>query len=231
MEARLLSKDFLLVLQHCSLFQGIPQEQIVTIVSSMVCELLPVHRDGFIAMEGDVYRQISIILSGEVAIKKIYGSGKSVTVTTLESGDIFGELMVFTQRTLPSTVSAQTDVTLLQIPQQEVLRLCQEHPLFLQNLMGLLSDKIWMLNEKLKLLSYGSLRQKITSLLLEYYHQQQTLDLALPFTRQEMADQLGVPRPSLSREMAAMKREGLIDYWKHHVRMLHLEKLESIMLE
>ena len=231
METKVLSNTFLQVLQHCSLFQGISQEQISTILNTMVYELMPVQRDSFIAMEGDAYRQISIILSGEVAIKKIYGSGKSVTVTTLGTGDIFGELMVFTNRTLPSTVSAQTEVTLLQISQQEVLRLCQQDPLFLQNLMGLLSNKIWMLNEKLKLLSYGSLRQKITSLLLEYQHQQQTPDLHLPFTRQEMADQLGVPRPSLSREMAAMKREGLIDYWKHHVRMLELEKLESIMLE
>ncbi|SMP68646.1 Crp/Fnr family transcriptional regulator [Anoxynatronum buryatiense] len=231
MEAKLLINTFSPVLQHCSLFQAIPQEQISTILNSMVYELLPVQRDSFIALEGDAYRQISIILSGEVAIKKIYGSGKAVTVTTLRSGDIFGELMVFTQRSLPSTVSAQTDVTLLQIPQQEVLRLCQQHPLFLQNLMRLLSDKIWMLNEKLKLLSYGSLRQKIASFLLEYHHQQETPDLNLPFTRQEMADQLGVPRPSLSRELAAMKRDGLIDYWKHHVRLLQLEKLENIMLE
>jgi len=231
MEDKLLSNSFLSVLQRCSLFQGMPRQHISTILNTMVYELLPVQRDSFIAMEGDAYRQISIILSGEAAIKKIYGSGKSVTVTTLGSGDIFGELMVFTQRTLPSTVSAQTDVVLFQIPQQEVLRLCQQHPLFLQNLIGLLSNKIWMLNEKLKLLSYGSLRQKITSLLLEHHHQQKTPDVNLPFTRQEMADHLGVPRPSLSRELAAMKKDGLIDYWKHHVRLLQLEKLENIMLE
>lgn len=231
METKVLSNTFLQVFQHCSLFQGISQEQISTILNTMVYELLSVQRNSFIAMEGDAYRQISVIVSGEVAIKKIYGSGKSVTVTTLGPGDIFGELMVFTQRTLPSAVSAQTEVTLLQIPQQEVLRLCQEQPQFLQNLLGLLSNKIWMLNEKLKLLSYGSLRQKITSLLLELSHQQQATNLTLPFTRQEMADQLGVPRPSLSREMGAMKREGLIDYWKHHVRLLQLEKLEGIMLE
>lgn len=219
------------VLERCPLFQGISRDDLYGILNNMACDLLPIQRDSFIAMEGDAYRQISIILSGEVAIKKIYGSGKSVTVTTLGSGEIFGELMVFTQRVLPSTVYAQTNVNLLQIPQQEVLRLSQEQPLFLQNLIGLLSDKIWMLNEKLKLLSYGSLRQKIASLLLEYYQQQQTLDLDLPFSRQEMADRLGVARPSLSRELAHMKKTGYIDFWKNHVRLLKPEALESIMLE
>lgn len=230
MKATAIHSNQFSVLENCPLFQGIPKNQIIDILNYMVCDMLTVRRDSFIAMEGETYRQISIILSGEVAIKKIYGSGKSVTVTTLGPGDIFGELMVFTQRTLPSTVYAQTNVDLLQLPQQEVLRLCQDQPVFLQNLIGLLSDKIWMLNEKLKLLSYGSLRQKIASLLLDYYYQQQTLDLTLPFSRQEMADRLGVPRPSLSRELAHMKQAGYIDYWKNHVRLLKLETLEGIML-
>lgn len=231
MKATAIDDNLFFVLKNCPLFQGISSNQIIDILNYMVCDVLPVQRDSFIAMEGEAYRQISIILSGKVVIKKIYGSGKSVTITTLGPGEIFGELMVFTQRTLPSTVSAQTEVDLLQIPQQEVLRLCQEQPLFLQNLIGLLSDKIWMLNEKLKLLSYGSLRQKITGLLLDYYHQQHTLDLTLPFSRQEMADRLGVPRPSLSRELAHMKQAGYIDFWKNHVRLLKLEALEGIMLK
>ncbi len=231
MKATAIHSNQFSVLENCPLFQGIPKNQIIDILNYMVCDMLPVQRDSFIAMEGETYRQISIILSGDVAIKKIYGSGKSVTVTTLGPGDIFGELMVFTERTLPSTVYAQTNVDLLQLPQQEVLRLSQEQPLFLQNLIGLLSNKIWMLNEKLKLLSYGSLQQKIASLLLEYYRQQQTLDLTLPFSRQEMADRLGVPRPSLSRELAHMKKAGYIDFWKNHVRLLQLETLEGIMIE
>lgn len=231
MEATLLNNNLLTSLQQCSLFQGIHQEQIVKISNTLVCDLQQFKRNSLIAMEGDDYRQISVILTGNVSIIKIYGSGKSLTITTLGPGDIFGELIVFTQRTLPSTLSAQTDVALLQIPQQEVLRLCQQHPLFLQNLMGLLSNKIWMLNEKLKLLSYGSLRQKITSLLLEYFRQQQTIDLSLPFSRQEMADRLGVSRPSLSRELGLMKKAGYIDFWKNNVRLLTLEALENIMLE
>lgn len=39
--------------------------------------------------------------------------------------------------------------------------------------------------------------------------------------RQELADYLGVERSALSREMARMKKEGLIDYRKNEITILY----------
>ncbi len=218
-------------LQPCNLFQGIPAITLQAHLEKIGADPVFYPQNSFIAMEGDTCSHMHIILSGEIVVRKVYGSGKSVTITSMGPGDLFGELMVFTDHTLPSTIAAQTDVWLLQIPREDFIQLCQIEPSFLKNFIGLMADKVWMLNEKLKLLSYDSLRQKITSLLLDHYRKQQRLNLTLPFSRQEMADRVGVPRPSLSRELANMKKDGLIDYWKNHVRLLQLEALEGIMLD
>jgi len=140
-------------------------------------------------------------------------------------------VMVYADHPLPSTIMALTQVSLLQLPRESVLTLCQMSPPFLENLMRLLSNKVWLLNEKLKLLSYASIRQKITGTLLSLYQEQGSTQLTLGISRQEMADRLGIPRPSLSRELALMKSDGLIDYWKQSVRLLKLEALEEIMLQ
>ncbi len=42
-----------------------------------------------------------------------------------------------------------------------------------------------------------------------------------------MADYLGVPRPSLSREMSNMKKDGIIDYNGNQIMIIDLIKLEQ----
>ena len=96
--------------------------------------------------------------------------------------------------------------------------------------MGLLSNKILMLNNKLKNLSYETLRQKITSLLLESYHVNRKTLFQINSSRKEMAESLGVPRPSLSRELINMKKDGLIDFHKNAFKILNLEAMEDILM-
>ena len=45
----------------------------------------------------------------------------------------------------------------------------------------------------------------------------------IPYDRQQLADYLQVDRSALSAELSKMKADGLIDYWKNHFRLLHLD--------
>ena len=87
-----------------------------------------------------------------------------------------------------------------------------------------------MLNKKLKNLSYETLRQKITSFLLEIYHINKKALFQVNSSRKEMAEALGVPRPSLSRELINMKKDGLIDFHKNTFKILDLEAMEDILM-
>ena len=46
-------------------------------------------------------------------------------------------------------------------------------------------------------------------------------DVLLSMNRQEMADYLGTERSALSREMAQMKKEGLIDYCRNEIKIFN----------
>jgi CRP-like cAMP-binding protein len=95
--------------------------------------------------------------------------------------------------------------------------------------MSLLSNKILMLNKKLKNISYETLRQKIASYILDEYSHQKKLDIILNYTRKEMAEQLGIPRPSLSRELVNMKKDNLIDFSKNHIIIKNVNNLEKLL--
>ena len=95
--------------------------------------------------------------------------------------------------------------------------------------MELLSNKILVLNKKIKNLSFDTIREKICSYILDEYKKQKSKNIILPFTRKEMAENLGVQRPSLSREFIKMKEEGLIDFNKNNVTILDMEALEDYL--
>ena len=56
-------------------------------------------------------------------------------------------------------------------------------------------------------------------------------DLHENMTKQKLAETLGIPRPSLSRELINMKDIGIIDYYKDTIKILDLDSLFKILSE
>jgi CRP-like cAMP-binding protein len=64
---------------------------------------------------------------------------------------------------------------------------------------------------------------------MDEYIKQKSNEIILPLSRKEMAEALGVQRPSLSREFINMKDEELIDFEKNRVKLLDIPALESYL--
>ncbi|MFY9611926.1 MAG: helix-turn-helix domain-containing protein, partial [Tissierellaceae bacterium] len=103
-------------------------------------------------------------------------------------------------------------------------------PKIIKNFMGVLSNRILMLNDRITNLSYDSLRKKISSILLNEYKRQRSPNIILPYSRKKMAEILNIPRPSLSRELVNMREEGIIDFYKNKIKILDIRKLEDSLL-
>lgn len=213
------------------LFKGLSDVQISHILKGTCCILSSYKRNQIIAVEGETCTSIGIIVKGSVDIKRIFASGKALTITTMNIGDIFGEVLVFSETNkYPSTIIAVKDTDILYIPRESIPELCHSSISFMNNIMSLLANKVLMFNEKIKYLSLQTIRQRISTLLLDYSKNQNSLELSLPFNRKEMAELLGVPRPSLSREMIRMSKEGIISFHKSNVVILNVNELEEILL-
>jgi len=218
-------------LQCSELFKGFSSNDIQAMLQSTPYSLISFGKNQVIAVEGEACSSIGIIINGSIDIKKILVSGKTVTITNMNTGDIFGEVLVFSETNkYPSTIIAAKDTKVLFISRASVLRLSHNNQSFLNNIMSLLANKVLLFNEKIRYLSMQTIRQKISNLLLDYYKKQNSLSLTLPFKRREMAELLDIPRPSLSREMINMREDGLIDFNKSTVDILNLNALESELL-
>jgi CRP-like cAMP-binding protein len=83
------------------------------------------------------------------------------------------------------------------------------------------------LSSKLKQVSMKSLRQMICNYILSLYKKDKSLEINLNMSKKDWADKLGVQRPSLSRELINMKKDGLIDYDRSKIIILDLEEIKD----
>jgi CRP/FNR family transcriptional regulator, dissimilatory nitrate respiration regulator len=217
-------------LSTCALFSGLSLDQLQEISKQYHFSTHRYDRGQVVAFEEDPCVAIGIVVSGSIHIQRIFPSGKLITIETFSSGDSFGEALVFSDSSAyPATLIAREDTSVLYILRADVIQLCTQHARFLENFVRGISNRILLLNGKIKNLSFATVRQKVTNFLLEEYRRQGQAALTLNSTRQELADALGIPRPSLSREMVAMQAEGLITFSRREITLLNPQKLEQLL--
>lgn len=214
------------------LFRGIDKNQVLDLFSKVPYTINKYKKDEIIAIEEDDCHSLGIILSGKVEIHKSFPSGRVVTISHFEKGNVFGEALVFSgQHKYPATIVASSQCEIMYINKPDIIKLMKSNDLVLNNFVYVLSNRILMLNDRLTNLSYNTVRKKISNAILIEYKKQENKDLVLPFCRRKMAELLNIPRPSLSRELMKMKRDGIIDYHKNKMRIMDLDTLEETLLE
>jgi CRP-like cAMP-binding protein len=217
-------------LRKCSVFSGIDEKLLVEILNTVNARITSYSKNQTIAFEGDECSSIGIVLEGHVEIQKLFLSGKTLTISTLSPGDTFGEVIVFSNmRRYPSTIASSSSSKVMYIGRDDIVQLCSSDKGILKNFMELLSNKILMLNRKITILSFDTLREKVCNYFMDEFRKQKSKDILLPLSRKEMAEALGVQRPSLSREFINMKDEGLIDFDKNRVTLLDIPALEDYL--
>lgn len=215
------------VLKNTCFFKGIPEVEIDNILKSELYIVRDYKKNDVIANQGEKCNSLSVILEGKAVIQTIYENGKVLTLANFNVSDVFAEALLFSKdREYPATVMALEDCKVLSFPKNSVLGIMQKNTKFAENLLELLSQKIVILNRKINLIELDSIRRKICKILLDNYKRNDSYVYKIK-SKKELAEELGIPRPSLSRELIKMKEMGIIDFNLKEIKITDLEGLED----
>ena len=213
------------------MFYDMKPEEILNLFKDIDYTIKTFSAKEIIELEGDECKYIGIILKGTLDIKRML-SNKVVKMTSVGPGQLFGEVIVFSDvNKYPATVISSSKSEILFISKENFIKFCYTHADFLEMFLKDLSNKILILNKSIERLSYNSIRQKISNYILDEYQKQGSKFINISMTKQKLAETLGVPRPSLSRELINMKELNIIDYSKDTIKILDLEALFKILDE
>ena len=202
-----------------SLFRGLSETEVQTIIARSSSFEKPIAKDAYVFQQGETPRYIYLLLEGGVQVEGLGPDGRRTILNRFtKPGTMFAEVYAYLDRkTYDYSCIATEDTRVLCIPKELLMRHTDD-PLvrkLLFNMLSILSEKAYGLNQKLLIVMEQTLRQKILQYLHRVADEHGTADLS--FNREEMAAYLGTTRPSLSRELRNMEEEGLIRIDKNRI--------------
>ena len=214
-------KDFLSVLQSSKLFSGVSENELTAMLSCLDTKKEDFPKDAFILQAGDTLDSIGIVLTGSVLIIQEDIWGNRNIISKAGTGQTFGVAYACAPGSGPNvSVIAETPVSVLFLNVKRILTVCPSacahHSRIIRNLLGELAEKNLRSNEKLTHMGQRTTRSKIMSYLSAEAQRLGTYEFDIPFSRQQLADYLGVERSGVSSELGKMKKDGLLDCHKNH---------------
>ena len=221
-------ENIIKIIKKNQLFSGVSEENIKNISKDIKYYIKTYNKGEIIAHEDDEGRSLSLVLSGVVEIQRLYLNGKYIVLNRLNEGDVFGEALVFSKaRTYPATVISLNESKVLFIDKSDILKIFTKEEKVLENFISLLSNKVFILNSKIKSISFKSVRQKVIGYILNEVKEQKSNSIMLKNTKEEIAALLAIPRPSLSRELINLRNLGYIKFDRKKITVLDIESLEE----
>lgn len=214
-------EEFLSTIRSAPLFSGVSEAELTAMLACLKAEKKDFPKEAFVLRAGDTAESIGLVLTGTVLViqEDIWGNRNILSKAGL--GQTFAAAYACAPGSrLNVSVVAETPVTVLFLNVKRILTVCPSacsyHSRIIRNLLGELAGKNLQFSEKLTHVGQRSTRSKIMSYLSAEALRLGTYELDIPFSRQQLADYLGVERSGLSQELGKMKKDGLLDYRKSH---------------
>lgn len=164
--------------------------------------------------EGRKY--LGLIARGSAVIQRIDRQGGRTILEHLESGGVFGEMLMFENVTGDSiTVVAETACRVWFMAADQVTKRCEKacahHTQVVENMFQLVAEKATSLYERVEVLSRRSIRDKLMCYFSLMAAKNRSGEFSLPFSLSALADYISTDRSAMMRELKKMRQEELVD--------------------
>lgn len=204
------------------LMKSITPQEIESYLIEGSCKITQYKKNNIVHFVGEVCSKLEIILSGKVVIERIDESGNLMTIAEFLGGDVLGGNLMFSKNPYyPMTVTAKEATLILEINKDRLFRLFSDNHEFLSSYLEYVSDHTVILGDRIKHYVNRTIRESTISYLNFEAKKQNSSIIKLSMTKKALAERIGVQRTSLSRELAKMREDGLIEFNSVSITLLN----------
>ena len=213
---------YLELIRQIDLIKSIEPQEIDLYLTEGSCKITQYGKNNIVHFVGEVCSKLEIILSGKVVIERIDESGNLMTIAEFFGGDVLGGNLMFSKNPYyPMTVTAKEATLILEINKDRLFSLFSDNHEFLKSYLEYVSDHTVILGDRIKHYVNRTIRESIVSYLDYECKKQNSNIIKLSMTKKALAERIGVQRTSLSRELAKMREDGLIEFTPVSISLLH----------
>ncbi len=204
------------------LFGEIEISKIENIVKESAIFIREFSENSIVITKGKNYNWLLILSQGESVSEISSYSGKLVKIDYLKPPEVVAPACLFVERyEIPVTIKTVTPCRFIYIPKSEIenwltCRFSFGEELF-RNILKMISKKAINLSRRISFLTLHTIEEKFINYLLSIppisvnkRENNEEITVKLSMSIEELAAYFGVERPSLSRAIGKLEREGII---------------------
>lgn len=217
------------MLAKCPLFRGVDYKLLVELLDKIPYQIKKYEKNHMIAQSGEECRSLMIMLKGSVKGEMMDFSGKAIKIEDIEPPKPLAIAFLFGENnTCPVNIIANNSVEIIHIPKSSVIKLMQLSSVFLNNFMNIISSKTQFLTDKIRFLSFQTIKGKIAHYLLQLSGPVNG-EIMLSKSQEELANMFGVTRPSLGRALRDLHNENIIVAKGKSIKIMDREALIKLL--
>jgi CRP-like cAMP-binding protein len=218
------------ILSNNFLFRNLSHHEIGKVIRNIHHQTRSYKNGDLVASSGDRYNNLLIIVQGAVVGELIDFEGRVLRIEELKAPDTVASAFIFgSKNELPVNITATQETKLLVIPRTELLILFRQHEIVLHNFLDIMANRAQYLSQKIRILGLQTLRGKLAHYLLQQVKITNSTIFILPNTQNEIANLLGVTRPSVGRAFREMHNEGFIEARGKKIQILDKRRLSELL--
>ena len=211
-------------LSETKLFGGIKAEEIKEALDCLSAYEKSFKKGEIIYRTGQTVTDMGLVEEGSVNITVNLYWGSSIILGNIEKGKIFAETYaaVSGKEMLCDAVAAE-DCRVLFINVGKLLNVCKStcgfHQKIIHNLLRISAMKNLNLSARMLHTAPKTIRGRLISYFSQMAAETGSHEFTIPFSRQELADYIGVDRSALSAELSKMQKDGILTYRKNKFKL------------
>jgi CRP/FNR family transcriptional regulator len=165
--------------------------------------------------EGDQGNACHLVRSGSFKATKAHPDGRTIALTELRPGDMFGELALFSGERRSATIEALEPATTVALLAEDIRALLTTQPSIAIKMLAALANRVRAANERIARQSFQGVAGRVASVLLSQVEARQAegaseSDVVVSVTQADIAELAGSARESASRFLAVLERDGVV---------------------
>lgn len=219
------------ILSDSPLFKGLYPDEVEDLLSNVPHKLRKYSEGSMIALSGDIVSNLLVVISGTVKGEMVDYAGRVIKIEDIPAPGALAAAFLFGSRNrFPVNVVAMSETELLSIDKTDFLKLLKSNETILINFLNMVSNRSQFLSEKIKFLSFKTIKGKLAHFILQKAGNDGT-EVNLDITQGELADFFGVARPSVARAIKELELEFYIEARGKNIKILDKDGLADLTVD
>ncbi|MBE9536384.1 MAG: Crp/Fnr family transcriptional regulator [Proteobacteria bacterium] len=201
-------------LNQIPLFSSLEPEQLKHIAE--LCKRKTFAKDDYILYQGDLQKELYIILSGRVSVVLSSEEGREIVLDEFGEGGFFGELSLLDEKPRSASVKAISDVRTIVLEKKDFIRIVKANPDISINILAIMGERLRKADDKVSTLAFMDVCGRVAKFILNLAEDngekiEEGKISIKPVTHQFIADQIGASRESVTKALKTLAKQGLVE--------------------